>query len=228
MKSLPYTIPRRVRVFLTAFAMMMAAAIVFNIDDAHACDFLVAGPNGSAVKGPSFDKMQDGLTSGILECGPEIHRLMVITLNLDPSLEHIGVRDDPSFSTDVLGDLKRLQDVPVSGNANVHILSRVNEPPSIGVNRGFVHFATLCDGRDADTPLMCSWGQSRIKFRITALDTNADQVVDSAYHELSVYNNEGRLHMVTFWAPYREQIQHTTADLISALEAFGLDFTKAG
>ncbi len=88
-------------------------------------------------------------------------------------------------------------------------------------------FATLCD-RDDNVPLNCSWGTSRIKFRTTSLDTNADEVIDKNYHELSVYNANGRLHMITFWTPHRGELESTAQDWIAALEAFGMEVGAEG
>ncbi|MEP2944351.1 MAG: hypothetical protein ABJL18_03705 [Hyphomicrobiales bacterium] len=214
------------------FSILTAFLVSFFVfaapQNAEACEFFIPDKNGNAIKGPSFDAMTDGFTSGLLECGNETHRLMVITIDVDTSQEHIGVRDDPLFSTDVTGELEALRDVAVSDTSNVHIMSRVNQSPFIGVHRGYVHFATLCDIQNEATPLNCSWGKSRIKFRSTILDTDLDQIVDRSYHELSVYSGDGRLYMISFWTPHRSKISSTTADWISALQAFGLDITKAG
>lgn len=195
---------------------------------AHACQFIIPDANGNEARGPSFDMMSTGFLQGAIECGDEIHQLHVMTIDVDAKQTHLGVRDDPLFTQDVTGELKPLSAVPVSSNTNVHILGRVNQFPRIGVRRGFVRFATLCDADDTLAPLDCSWRTARIKFRTTIIDTNADEEVDRSYHEMSIYDGKGRLHMVTFWTPHRSQLDTTANDWISALKAFGLDFTKAG
>ena len=214
--------------FITLAAFLISFFFLTAPQNAHACEFLIPDINGKVIKGPSFDKMANGYTTGLLDCGAETHRLMIITIDVDTSQEHIGVRDDPLFSPEVTGELKAFEDVAVSATSNVHVMSRVKQSPYIGVNRGYVHFATLCDINNETTPLNCSWGQSRIKFRSTILDTDLDQVVDRSYHELSVYSTAGRLYMISFWTPHRSEISNTTEDWIGALEAFGLDVTKAG
>lgn len=207
----------------------LAPRAAYSQSDHHpACRFLVADGKGNVAPGPSFDALEGGFTHGLLDCGNETHRMLVITLNLDTGLDHIGVRDDPLFSTDVTGALKSVGDVTISKTSRVHVLGRVNQSPHIGVHRGFVHFATLCDADDTLAPLDCSWHSSRIKSRTTTLDTDNDEVVDRAYHELSVYKPSGRLHMITFWTPYRNAISSTTRDWISALKAFGIDVEQAG
>lgn len=194
----------------------------------EACEFLIPDTNGNAIQGPSFETIADGFTRGLLDCGTETHNLIVMTIDIDTSQKHIGVRDDPLFSTAVTGELKPLGNVPVSATTNVHIMSRVNQSPLIGIRRGYVHFATLCDRHNDATPLNCSWGKSRIKFRSTILDTDLDQIVDRSYHELSIYSGNGRLHMISFWTPLRPKISNTTADWINALRAFGLDVATEG
>lgn len=219
---------RKKCVSATLTAFLMSLFFFTAQQNAEACEFFIPDKNGNAIKGPSFDAMADGFTSGLLECGNETHRLMVITIDVDTSQEHIGVRDDPLFSTDVTGELEALRDVAVSDTSNVHIMNRVNQSPFIGVRRGYVHFATLCETKNEITPLNCSWGKSRIKFRSTIIDTDLDQIVDRSYHELSVYSSNGRLHMISFWTPHRTKISNTTADWISALQAFGLNIRNAG
>lgn len=216
--------------FFSTFATMTLVLILFAAPEPAlaACDFLIPNQNGAATKGPTFDRLDDGFTRGVLDCDGEIHRLLVMTIDIDTTQEYVGVRDDPLFSTDVTGDLKSVNNISVSGTSMVHVMGRVNQSPRIGVRRGFVHFATLCEEGNGIDPLNCSWGTSRIKFRSTTLDTDADEIVDRSFHELSIYNANGRLHMVTFWTPHRGEISNTTNDWIGALRAFGLDVTKAG
>lgn len=200
----------------------------FSLTTAQACQFIVPDANGNEADGPSFEAMSTGFMQGALDCGDEIHRLVIMTIDVDAQKEHLGVRDDPLFTQDITGELKPLSDVSVTSKTNVHIMGRVNQFPRIGVRRGFMRFATLCDADDGMAPLNCSWGSSRIKFRTTTLDTNADEKVDRSYHEMSVYDGKGRLHMITFWTPHRTQLNSTANDWISALKAFGLDVAKAG
>lgn len=211
------------------FALFLAfflSIFVAVSSPAHACQFLIPDASGNAAQGPSLDTIADGFTQGLLDCGGESHRMVVMTINVDTSQDHIGVRDDPLFSSDVIGELKTVDNITVSPTSKVHILGRVNQSPRIGVRRGFVHFATLCNENQLLAPLDCSWGTSRIKFRTTIIDTDADEVVDRSYHELSIYQKNGRLHMVTFWTPHRDHIRHTTADWINALHAFGVDIVN--
>ena len=220
---------RHFSVFLSLF--LGAALLSFSPisqTPAHACQFIIPDANGKEARGPSFEMMSTGFLQGAIECGDEIHQLHVMTIDVDAKQAHLGVRDDPLFTPDVTGELKPISAVPVSSNTNVHIMGRVNQFPRIGVRRGFVRFATLCDADDAMAPLDCSWRAARIKFRTTIIDTNADEEVDRSYHEMSVYDGKGRLHMVTFWTPHRPQLNTTANDWISALKAFGLDFAQAG
>ncbi|MEP3232124.1 MAG: hypothetical protein ABJN04_09375 [Hyphomicrobiales bacterium] len=220
---------RRIPVFLSLF--LGAALLSFSPlsqTPAHACQFIIPDANGNEARGPSFEMMSTGFLQGAIECGDEIHQLHVMTIDVDAKQAHLGVRDDPLFTQDVTGELKPISAVPVSSNTNVHIMGRVNQFPRIGVRRGFVRFATLCDADDALAPLDCSWRAARIKFRTTIIDTNADEEVDRSYHEMSIYDGKGRLHMVTFWTPHRPQLNTTANDWISALKAFGLDFAQAG
>lgn len=228
MKYFLYILPAKTRLFATLIALGFGLLALVPSRSAAACNFLVPDANGNAVQGPSFGAMHDGFIRGLLECGAGTYNLMIMTINVDTTQKHVGVRDDSLFGSDVTGELKTISNVPVSTTSNIYVLDRVNQSPFIGVRRGFVRFATLCDAKDAMAPLNCSWGTSRIKFRATTLDTDADEVVDRSYHELSIYNADGRLHMVTFWTPNRDQIINMTEDWISALKAFGLDVLKAG
>lgn len=218
------------RSFFSLYCLIAGLGFGVFSSPAHAaCQFFIADADGNPIhQGPTFDGMADGLIRGILDCDGEIHRLAVMTIDIDTKQKYIGVRDDPLFSADVTGALKSLSDVPGSTTSKVHVLGRIDQSPLIGIRRGFVYFATLCDDAGDLTPLNCSWGTLRIKFRTTSLDTNFDEVIDRSYHELSIYDSRGRLHMITFWTPHRPAIQNTTDDWISALRALGLDVTKAG
>lgn len=224
----------KVSVFRLFLPSIRVASIVLGLafflplasQDAKACEFIVPDANGRIAKGPSFEMMDDGLTSGLLSCNGEIFRMTVMTIAVDTSQKHIGVRDDPLFSTQTMGELEAVGSVPISDNALVHVLGRVNQSPRIGPRRGFVHFATLCDAKDAMAPLNCSLGNARIKFRTTVMDTNDDEIVDHAFYELSVYQASGRLYMVSFATPTRERLDASTADVIAALRAFGLDVAR--
>ncbi|MBA4781627.1 MAG: hypothetical protein H2045_00210 [Rhizobiales bacterium] len=219
------------RVFSPSFRTISAAialALFFPLlsQEAKACEFVIPDSNGNIAKGPSFELMDDGLTNGLLSCNGEIFRMTIMTIAVDISQKHIGVRDDPLFSTQTMGELKTVGSVPISDNARIHVLGRVNQSPRIGLRRGFVHFATLCDAADAMAPLNCSLGNARIKFRTTTMDTDDDEIVDHTFYELSVYQASGRLYMVSFATPTREQLDASTADVIAALRAFGLDVSR--
>lgn len=212
--------------WMIGFTLLALSFFTLNpTNQAHACEFFVPDNAGNPVKGPSFDQIGHGFTPGLLNCGDETHRLMVITLGVDPSEPYIGVRDEPLFKSDITGPLETLNDIQISGNASVHILGRINSSSVVGKRRGFVRFATLCNIGETQEPLNCSWQKQRIKFRTTNVDTNADGKVDQTHHELSIYNGSDRLHMVSFWAPFRTHIQNTTADWIDALHAFGIKVT---
>ncbi|MEM8838952.1 MAG: hypothetical protein AAGE89_12725 [Pseudomonadota bacterium] len=216
------------RTLFHAFWILLALIILAWPGAARACEFFVPDEAGNAIRGPSFDRIDNGFTHGLLRCGGETHGLMIMTLAIDINEPHIGVRDDPLFKLEVLGPLERVDDIQVSGTSSVYVLGRANASPRVGNRRGFVRFATLCDEHFNGKPLNCSWGSARIKFRATTVDTNADEKFDRTYHELSIYRGEGKLHMVTFWTPHRRHIKATTADWITALHAFGFDVAKKG
>ncbi len=87
---------------------------------------------GQAILGPSFDYLSDGFTRGALRCGGNEYRLMIMTLHVDTSLNHVGVRDDPLFSTQVVGALEPLGSVSVSNSSTVHIMARVKAAGYVG------------------------------------------------------------------------------------------------
>ncbi|MEO1067204.1 MAG: hypothetical protein AAFW47_07485 [Pseudomonadota bacterium] len=219
--------PNRPALMLAAIIILLSSILTLSPREAHACSFLVPDANGNAQRGPSLHTINRGFTHGLLDCGGENHAMMIITIGVDKNEPHVGVRDDPLFSADIVGELETVDDISISRTAKLHVLGRANASPRIGARRGFVRFATVCDVNEGYEPLNCSWGKARIKVRTTVVDTDADDIVDRSYHELSVYNGSDRLHMVTFWTPHRSHLRGTTADWISALHAFGIDISRA-
>lgn len=170
-------------------------------------------------------ELAEGLVVGQLVCGhAERLPIGIWTLSVDPAADHLGVRDNPLFSTDHLGPLTQLFQADIGQKARIAVYERsATAHLSLGrpsaERRAFRRYAAVCDAAHAGDPMLCSLGAARIKVRVTALDEDFDGALDTNFNEISLYDGKARLNVVSFRSDYAPDPASAVADWIGVIDA---------
>ncbi|WP_425416698.1 hypothetical protein [Oricola indica] len=190
---------------------------------AFACEFR---PNGASGPEPAatLDMLPEGIVSGTLRCGARAHAALVWTLGVDGGQENLGVRDDKLFEIRHTGPLNRLMAAHVEDHAHITVFERsetvkISSGPLPEGRFSIRRFFTFCDIDHAADPLDCSIGKARIKGRRTAQDTNKDGYLDISEHEISYYDGDSKLHVLSFATPYGDSLTADAGLWIEAVNA---------
>ncbi len=189
------TLPRLA--FLAAVTVFPAQVI--------ACEVSIQA--GKELRGARLADLPDGIVTGVLDCAGDRYPAQFWTLAVDPARNHLGVRDNKLFDPVHTGALTRLVSAKVEDHVRVVVLER-SETAALSLSaapqkrNGFRRFVTFCDNIETADPLDCSIGTVRIKARATAEHLDNDGYPDVTLHEISYYDGESRLHVISFAAPY--------------------------
>lgn len=201
------------------FSLVLAAFFAFPPASSDACEFLLDGDSG-----PQPARLEDlppGIFFGALSCGAKRRVTQVWTLDVDPGKAELGVRDGKLFDTKYTGPLTQLASVQIEDHVRVSVHERtetVSMPRSpIPADRhSFRRFVTFCAISGSADSLDCSLGAMRVKARATARDTDRDGYLDISLYEISVYDGDSKLHVMSFVTPYAASL---TADMGTWIEA---------
>lgn len=185
-----------------------------------ACEFLPNGENGPQPAA-KLETIPEGIISGALRCGRNSHAAFVWTLGVDGEQEKLGIRDDALFEERHTGPLEKLMAAYVEDHARITVFERsetakISRTPMPDDRISMRRFFTFCDVAASDDPLDCSVGKTRIKGRRTAEDTNRDGYLDASMHEISYYDGNSKLHVLSFATSYGDSL---TADVGLWIEA---------
>jgi len=187
---------------------------------ASACAFLPKGEDGPEAAA-RLDTLADGIVTGALRCGRDSYAAYVWTLPVDGEQESLGIRDDALFAERHTGPLDQLMAAYVEDHVRITVFERsetvkISRAPMPGDRFSMRRFFTFCDIAGIADPLDCSVGKTRIKGRRTAEDSNRDGYLDVSMHEISYYDGEAKLHVLSFATPYGDSL---TADVGLWIEA---------
>ncbi|MDX1717621.1 MAG: hypothetical protein R3287_11990 [Anderseniella sp.] len=166
------------------------------------CLFALPDPGSGEVRIERLNTLAEGTSRGVIKCSASDRRADIWTLDIGNS-PTAGVRTAPLFRAAIVGKLERLAQLTVTGKARLTIFERASTAAqtragTVSRRHRFQRFMTLCDASPAPDPLNCWYGTARIKGRITMADLDRNGELDTALHEISVFDGGSKLHVIAF------------------------------
>ena len=172
---------------------------------------------------PPLAGLKEGTERGFIKCAAGHRQAHIWTLDIGSS-PRAGVRVDPLFRTSIVGPLQLMAQLTLAGAARLSIFERettASQTRAGAVSRRhrYQRFMTLCDAATAADPLNCSYGAARVKGRVTMADADRDGELDTALHEISVFDGGTRLHVIAFSTGLAAQPEDHAGVWVEALQA---------
>lgn len=166
------------------------------------CVFAVPDMASGSIETHRLHTLREGTSRGLIKCMTRHQRADVWTLDIGNS-PTVGVRVGPLFRTSIVGKLGTLARLTIKGAARLTIfepVSTIETTRAGNISRRYRYqvFMTLCDASTAADPLNCWFGTARVKGRVTMVDGDRDGELDTAQHEISVFDGGSRLHVIAF------------------------------
>lgn len=187
---------------------------------ANACDLRLRDGTVAA----DLSALPEGIVEATVDCGARRLTAQFWTLAVDPAQTELGVRDGKLFDTTRTGPLTELVSARIEDHLRVTVQERSDTAalslrPEPQPRARYRRFGTFCDDIADSDPLDCSVGEARIKARVTAEHVDDDGWLDISMHEISVYDGDSRLHVMSFTTPYSPETTDDIAQWIEALHA---------
>ncbi|MEM6668272.1 MAG: hypothetical protein AAF661_03560 [Pseudomonadota bacterium] len=209
-------------------AAIAAIGLLAVSSHAHAC--LQTSQDAPQPFEGRLSALGEGTTRFDANCLQQPSSFVVWALAVDAESTYLGVRDDALFQERHTGPLIRLGDAEIGNVARVTVLARpqaIERTPITTGMRQTPHrwFGTICDRTHFGDPLDCNVGEQRIKMRMDAQHVDGDGLLDVSVHEISVYDGDARLYVISFITPYRsspEEAAATWIDVLSTMQVIDL------
>jgi hypothetical protein len=185
-----------------SFIALLTSATPAHAEGQVQCLFALPDPGSGEVRIERLSTLAEGTSRGVIKCSTSHRRADIWTLDIGTS-PTAGVRTAPLFRAAIVGKLERLAQLTVSGKARLTIFEPVSTAATtragtVSRRHRFQRFMTLCDASPAPDPLNCWYGTARIKGRITMADLDRNGELDTALHEISVFDGGSKLHVIAF------------------------------
>jgi len=181
---------------------LLAATAPARAEPHLRCLFALPDPGSGEVRIERLDTLAEGTSRGLIKCSASHRRADIWTLDIGTS-PTAGVRIAPLFRAAIVGKLDRLAQLTVSGKARLTIFepastAAITRAGTVSRRHRFQRFMTLCDAASAADPLNCWFGSARIKGRVTMADLDRNGELDTALHEISVFDGGSKVHVIAF------------------------------
>lgn len=208
---------------LTALVLSAAGTAPAMAQPAITCVFAVPDATTGKVETHELSTLREGTSKGLIKCTASHRRADVWTLDIGAS-PTAGVRVGPLFRTSIIGPLEAMVRLSLAGKARLTIFETSSTAPAtrsgaVSRRHRYQRFMTLCDAATAADPLNCSFGAARVKGRVTMLDADRDGELETAQHELSVFDGGTRLHVIAFDTGLARHPEDHAAAWLEALRA---------